>query len=67
MEPISDLNPLPNTCNKGQATRLGATKISKESDHFIFDETWRRERLEDPEYDMPDNEGDDSEEDSELE
>ena len=50
MEVISDTNKLPNTCNKTEATEKGAIKISKDSDDFIFDETFRRDRLEDPDY-----------------
>ena len=50
MEVISDTNKLPNNCNKTEATEKGAIKISKDSDDFIFDETFRRDRLEDPDY-----------------
>ena len=32
----------------------GAMKISKDSDDFIFDEIFRRDRLEDPEYNVDD-------------
>ena len=49
MEPISDENPLPlrmGKPGKDEATRRNALKISKESDDFIFDETWKRGQLE---------------------
>ena len=52
MEGISETNPLPNTFKrKAEAIELGALKICEEDDNFIFDETWRRDQLEDPEYD----------------
>ena len=51
MEEISDSNPLPNSCNKRQAKRQKAKKISSASDDFIFDEIYRRDQLEDPEFD----------------
>ena len=43
---------------------MKAVKISKESDYFIFDETKRRDQLEDPMYERydgdEDSEGSDS-------
>ena len=50
MKEISDINPLPNTCDKSQAKGKAALKVSKESDDFIFEEIHRRDALEDPEY-----------------
>ena len=51
---ISDTNKLQNNSNKTAATEKGAMKISKDSDDFIFDEIFRRDRLEDPEYNVDD-------------
>ena len=65
MEPISVSNPLPRNCNKVEATRAGALKISKDSDDFIFDEIWRRDLLEDPEYDRYEGSSSSEESDSE--
>ena len=48
MQEISDTNKLQNNFNKTSATEKGAMKISKDSDYFIFDEIFRRDRLEDP-------------------
>ena len=50
MEEISDSNPLPNSCNKRKATSMGALKISKKSDDFMFNEIHRRDGLEDPDF-----------------
>ena len=52
MEAISETNPLPKSFKrKADAIELRALKICEEDDNFIFDETWRRDQLEDPEYD----------------
>ena len=67
MEPISNSNPLPIHCNRVVATRAGALKISKDCDDFIFDEIWRRDLLEDPEYDVDIATESEGEADSELE
>ena len=48
MQEISDTNKLQNNRNKTSATEKGAMKISKDSDDYIFDEIFRRDRLEDP-------------------
>ena len=58
MEPISNTNQLPSTCNRPEAIRMKAVKISKESDYFIFDETKRRDQLEDPMYERYDGDED---------
>ena len=55
MKEISDINPLPNTCDKSQAKGKAALKVSKESDDFIFEEIHRRDALEDPEYEYVDD------------
>ena len=43
---------------------MGALRICEEDNNFIFDETWRRDQLEDPEYDTYtlDNEEEEEEE-----
>ena len=53
MNIISDTNSLPNTCDKVSAASKGALKVSKESDDFIFEEIYRRDALEDPEFGEP--------------
>ena len=50
MEEISPSNPLPNTCNKRKATSMGALKILRESNNYIFDEIHWMDALEDPEF-----------------
>ena len=55
MEGITDSNKPPNTFNRRQAAEKGALKISKESDDFIFGEIYRRDKLEDPEYEDEDD------------
>ena len=47
---ISDINPLPNTCDKPQAQVKATSKVSKESDDFFFEEVHQRDALQDPEY-----------------
>ena len=54
MKEISDTNKLQNNRNKTSETEKGAMKISKDSDDFIFDEIFRRDILEDPEYNVDD-------------
>ena len=55
MEGITDSNQLPNTSNRRQAAAKGALKNSKESDDFIFGEIYRRDKMEDPEYEDEDD------------
>ena len=50
MEEFSDTNPIPRSANRKKAESMGALKISKESDDYIFDEIHRRDRLEDEEF-----------------
>jgi hypothetical protein len=40
--PISKQNKLPNTCNKREATKLGAKRISNEDHEIFLDEINRR-------------------------
>ena len=54
MQEISDTKKPKNNFNKTSATEKGAMKISKDPDDFIFDEIFRRDRLEDPEYNVDD-------------
>ena len=49
MEEFSENNPIPRSANRKKAEKMGALKISVESDDFIFDEIHRRDRLEDEE------------------
>jgi len=55
MDPISDGNPLPNKCNKKEATQKGAMKIRADDDYYIKEEIIRREALEDPDYERFDD------------
>ena len=50
MEEFSETNPIPRSANRKKAVSMGASKISTESDDFIFDEIHRRDRLEDDEF-----------------
>ena len=54
MQEITETNKLQNNCNKTAATEKGAMNTSKDSYDFIFDEIFRRDRLEDPEYNVDD-------------
>ena len=50
MKEFSETNPIPTSANKKKAELLGSLKISTESDDYIFDESHRRDRLEDEEF-----------------
>ena len=50
MEEISEENQLPRGCNKAEATRLKAKKISTHDNDYIIEEIIRREALEPPDY-----------------
>lgn len=56
LDPISNVNRLPNTCNKAEARRLGAKHVSDEQHEEILDEIARRAALDHDE--MPENESD---------
>jgi hypothetical protein len=56
LDPISQMNKLPNTCNKPEARRLGAKHVSDEQHEEILDEIARRAALDHDE--MPENESD---------
>ena len=47
-------------------SKCGLWKICEEDDNFIFDETWRRDQLEDPEYDNYASEDEEQEEEEEA-
>ena len=55
MEGITYSNQPPNISNRIQADAKGALKISKESYNFIFGEMYRRDKLEDPEFEDEDD------------
>ena len=65
MEKFSETNPIPRSANRQKAEKLGALKISAESDDYIFDEIHERDRLEDGEFEdeMEENEDKDELED----
>jgi hypothetical protein len=46
MEPISNVNNPPNTCNKPEARRLGAKRVSEKEHEEIMEEIARRAALE---------------------
>jgi DNA-directed RNA polymerase specialized sigma subunit len=46
MEPISKENNLPNTCNKPEASMLGAKRVSEKEHEEIMEEIARRAALE---------------------
>ena len=50
MEEISEANQLPRGCNKAEARRLKAQKISRHDHDYIIEEIIRREALEPPDY-----------------
>ena len=50
IEEFSETNPIPRSANRKKYEKLGALKISSESDDFIFDEILRRDRLEDEDF-----------------
>ncbi len=66
LQPISTLNPLPNTCARVEATRKKAIKVSTLDHKGIMEEATKHDRLEYKEEDE-DKRDEDSEESKESE